>query len=375
MAYIVKEITSTKELKAFADFPNKLYKDSPYYVPGLLSDDINTFNWEKNPSFEYCEAKYWLAMDGNRIVGRVAGIINYKYIEIWKNKYARFGFIDFIEDYDVAKLLLDTVTDWAKNKGMEGLVGPLGFCDMDPEGMLTDGFDKVSTLTTIYNHPYYPEYMERYGLEKDVDWFEYKMKVDTIPDSLKEISKRVAEKYELHVYQPKSMKELVGKYGDAVFEMLNATYEHLYSVVPLTKKQIDAFIKQYLGLLTKDFIRLIVDKDGKLVSFGVGMPNMNDILIKHRGRLNPVSAVKMLRAMRAKHPKVIDLLLIATSEEYQKRGVNAMLLCEVYSYAKERGVEYFNLNPQLESNIKVRHSFKHFDVEHNKTRRCYIKKI
>lgn len=372
MSYTVHELKSTKELKAFADFPNKLYKDNPYYVPGLLSDDINTFNWEKNPSFEYCEAKYWFAMDGDKIVGRVCGIINYKYIEIWKNKYGRFGFIDFIEDYEVAKLLLDTVTEWAKEKGMEGIIGPLGFCDMDPEGMLVQGFDCESTLTTIYNHSYYPEYLERYGFEKDVDWFEYKMQIETIPEQLAQIAKRVQEKHDLHVYKPKSMKELVNKYGNEVFKLLNETYDHLYSVVPLTEKQIQSFIKQYMGLLTQDYIRLIVDKDENLISFGIGMPNMNDILKKYRGRLTPISAIKMLMAMKSKHPKVIDLLLIATRDDYQKKGVNAMLLCEVYGYAKERGVEYFNLNPQLESNIKVRHSFKHFNVENNKIRRCYI---
>lgn len=372
MKYTVHELKDTKELKAFADFPNKLYKDNPYYIPGLMSDDINTFNWEKNPSFEYCEAKYWFAMDGDKIVGRVCGIINYKYIEIWKNKYGRFGFIDFIEDYDVAKLLLDTVIAWVKEKGMDGIIGPLGFCDMDPEGMLVKGFDEVSTLTTIYNYSYYPEYLERYGFEKDVDWFEYKMQVVTIPDQMREIAKRVEEKYELRVYQPTSMKKLVKKYGHAVFELLNDTYGHLYSVVPLTERQIQAFIKQYMGLLTQDYVRLIVDKDDNLISFGIGMPNMNDILKKHNGRLNPISAIKMLMAMKSKHPKVIDLLLIATRDDYQKKGVNAMLLCEVYGFAKERGVEYFNLNPQLESNIKVRHSFKHFDVENNKVRRSYI---
>lgn len=372
MKYTVHELKDTKELKAFADFPNKLYKDNPYYIPGLMSDDINTFNWEKNPSFEYCEAKYWFAMDGNKIVGRVCGIINYKYIEIWKNKYGRFGFIDFIEDYDVAKLLLDTVIAWVKEKGMDGIIGPLGFCDMDPEGMLVKGFDEVSTLTTIYNYSYYPEYLERYGFEKDVDWFEYKMQVVTIPDQMREIAKRVEEKYELRVYHPTSMKKLVKKYGHAVFELLNDTYGHLYSVVPLTERQIQAFIKQYMGLLTQDYVRLIVDKDDNLISFGIGMPNMNDILKKHNGRLNPISAIKMLMAMKSKHPKVIDLLLIATRDDYQKKGVNAMLLCEVYGFAKERGVEYFNLNPQLESNIKVRHSFKHFDVENNKVRRSYI---
>ncbi len=372
MSYTVHELKSTKELKAFADFPNKLYKDNPYYVPGLLSDDLNMFNWEKNPSFDYCEAKYWFAMDGDKIVGRVCGIINYKYIEIWKNKYGRFGFIDFIEDYEVAKLLLDTVVAWVKEKGMDGIIGPLGFCDMDPEGMLVKGFDQVSTLTTIYNYEYYPEYLERYGFEKDVDWFEYKMKVESIPEQMSQIAKRVQEKHELRVYQPKRMKTLVKKYGHAVFELLNETYEHLYSVVPLTEKQIKTFTKQYMGLLTQDYVRLIVDKDDNLISFGVGMPNMNEILKKYDGRLTPVSAIKLLRAMRSKNPKVIDLLLIATRDDYQKKGVNAMLLCEVYGFAKDRGVEYFNLNPQLESNIKVRHSFKYFNIENNKVRRSYI---
>ena len=373
MSYTIHELTSTKELKAFADYPNKLYKNSPYYVPGVMSDDLNTFNWNKNPAFEYCEAKYWFAMDGKKIVGRICGIINHKYIEIWKHKYARFGFIDFIEDYEVAKLLLDTAVEWAKSKGMEGIVGPLGFCDMDPEGMLVSGFDEVSTLTTIYNYPYYPEYIEKYGFVKDVDWFEYKMKVNELPQTLVDISKRVEEKCNLRVYKAKSMKELASKYGEAVFNLLNNTYENLYSVVPLTPKQIKCFLKQYMGLLTKEYVRLIINENDELVSFGIGMPNLNKELIQCRGKLTPISAIKLLKAMRSKHPGVIDLLLIATHEDYQKKGVNAVLLCEVYNFAKEFNIEYFNLNPQLESNIKVRHSFKHFDVINNKTRRAYIK--
>ncbi len=375
MAYTIHEITSVKELKAFADFPNKLYKDNPYYVPGLLSDDLNTFNWEKNPAFEYCSAKYWFAMDGKKIVGRVAGIINYRYIMKWGNKFGRFGFIDFIEDYEVARLLLKTVEDWLISEGMEGMQGPLGFCDFDPEGMLVDGFDEESTLTTIYNHPYYPEYMERFGLSKDVDWFEYRMTVDTLPKTLEDIAKRVEERYKLRVFQPKNMKELRNKYGKEIFKLLNETYENLYCVVPLSEKQIDAFIDQYMGLLTHDYVRVIVNENDELISFGIGMPNLDKILKASNGRLTPISAIRMVKALKSKHPDVIDLLLIATREDYQKKGVNALLLCEVYNFAKSAGVDHLNLNPQLESNIKVRHSFKYFDVVHNKTRRSYFKAI
>lgn len=373
MSYTIHELTKISELKAFADFPNKLYKDNPYYVPGLLSDDLNTFNWKKNPAFEYCEARYWFAMDGDRIVGRVCGIINYKYIEIWKHKYGRFGFIDFIEDYAVAKLLLDTVSNWLQEKGMDGMVGPLGFCDFDPEGMLVDGFDQEGTLTTIYNYPYYPEYIERYGFKKDIDWLQNTMTIDDPPQIMFDMAKRVEEKHKLRVYKPKTMKELAAKYGEAVFHMLNDTYDELYSVVPLNERQIKCFIKQYMGLLTKDYVRLIVDENDELVSFGIGMPNLNKILIKYRGRLTPISAVKLLMAMRSKKPKVIDLLLIATRKDYQKKGVNAVLLCEVYNFAKGLGVEYFNLNPQLETNIKVLNGFKYFNVKHGVVRRSYIK--
>ncbi len=367
------EVKTRKDLKIFADFPNKLYKDNKNYVPGLLGDDINTFDPNKNPAFEYCEAKYWLAKnENNKVVGRIAAIINHKYVEKWGKKLGRFGFVDFVEDYSVAKALLDEAIAWLKENGMDGVVGPLGFCDMDPEGMLISGFDEEGTLTTIYNHPYYAEYVERYGFVKDVDWLEYRMTVDEIPETLRQISERAKTKYNLRVYQAKNIKQLEKEYGQKIFDLLNQAYEELYCVVPLTQKQIDSFIKQYISLLTLDYIRLIVDESGELVSFGIGMPNLSKILIKYRGRLNLFSALPLLKALKSKSPEVIDLLLIATREDYQRRGVNATLLCEMFDFAKSRGVKYFNLNPQLESNIKVRNSFKYFNVTNNKTRRGYI---
>lgn len=372
--YTVSEAKTRKELKIFADLPNKMYKGNPYYVPGLLGDDINTFDPNKNPAFEYCDARYWLAYDeSGKAVGRIAAIVNHKYVEIWGKKLGRFGFVDFIEDYDVARLLFDTAADWLYQQGMEGICGPLGFCDMDPEGMLVDGFDEEGTLTTIYNHPYYPEYTEKYGFVKDVDWFEYKMTVDTIPDTLYQLAERAKTRNDLRVYHPKNIKELKDRYANAIFNLLNETYDQLYSVVPLTQKQIDAFVAQYIELLTVDYLRLIIDKNDELISFGIGMPNLSAPLKKYSGRINIFSAIPLLKALYTKKPKVIDLLLIATREDYQRKGVNAVLLCEMFDYAKAKGVEYFNLNPQLETNIKVRNSFKYFNVEHNKTRRCYVK--
>lgn len=372
MGYSIVEVKNRRQLKEFADFPNKLYKDNVYFVPGLLSDDMATFDKNKNPAFEYCKAKYWLAKDENmRTVGRIAAIINEKHIEKFCEKAGRFGFVDFIEDYDVAKLLFDTACEWLKENGMESVIGPLGFCDMDPEGMLVEGFDEEGTLTTIYNHPYYPEYTQRYGFVKDVDWYEYRMTVDSIPDTLRQISQRALTKYNLRVYHARSLKELKDKYGQSLFELLNETYNDLYGFIPLTQKQIDAFISQYIELLTLDYLRLIIDENDELISFGIGMPSLSEPLKKYRGRLNLFSAIPLLKALKAKHPKTIDLLLIATREDYQRRGVNATLLCEMFDYAKSRGVENFNMNPQLESNIKVRNSFKYFNVTNNKIRRCY----
>lgn len=372
--YTIHEITDVKELKRFADYPNKIYEDDPYYVPGLLSDDINTFSWEKNPAYQYCEAKFWFAMDGTTIVGRICAIINHRYIEKWGHKYGRFGFIDFVERYEVAELLLDTACEWLKSKGMEGVQGPLGFCDLDPEGMLVDGFNERSTLVTIYNKPYYPKFIEQYGFTKDVDWFEYKMPVGKeFPKILNDIADRCLERTDLKVYKAKSMKELRSRYGEKIFELLNETYSDLYGVVELNDEQIQCFIKQYMGLLSYKYVRLIVNSKDELIAFGIGMPNLDDIMQKCRGRLTPVSAVKLLYQMRRRYPKVIDLLLIATRADYQKHGVNALLLREVFDFAFEHKIEYFNLCPELETNIKVTHGFKYFNVIHNKTRRSYIK--
>jgi len=367
----VVDTTSKSQLRKYADFPNKLYRDNPYYVPTLFGDDIKIFDREKNAAYEFCDSCCWLAYDekGN-IVGRIAAIINYQHEKHWGKKQGRFGFVDFIEDYEVAKLLLDTAREWLKQKGMESMIGPLGFCDMDPEGTLVDGFDKESTLTTIYNHPYYGEYFEKYGLTKDVDWFEYEMKVTRPPQVILDIAEQVKKRYKLSVYEPKSKKELKEKYGMKVFDLLNEAYAELYAVNPLSERQKKDFINQYLAILTKDYIKIIIDEKGELIAFGVGMPNLSSALKKSRGRLFPFGFIPLLKSLYGR-PEVVDLLLIATKPDYQKKGVNALLLKELYDYAVANSISYFNLNPQLETNIKVRSGFKHFDIHQNKTRRSY----
>ncbi|MCI5743650.1 MAG: N-acetyltransferase, partial [Bacteroides sp.] len=250
MAIIIKKVTSPKELKSFIRFNYELYKNNPYSVPDLYDDMLNTFSPEKNAAFEFCEADYFLAYKDNKLVGRVAAIINRRANETWNKKEVRFGWIDFIDDLEVSKALLATVEDWGRQRGMEAIVGPLGFTDMDAEGMLVEGFDQLGTMATIYNYPYYPEHMEKLGYEKEADWVEFKLTVpDKLPEKFVRISEIILQKYNLKI-KKLSRKELKEKnYGQRIFDLINEAYAPLYGYSKMTQRQIDQYIKMYLPLI------------------------------------------------------------------------------------------------------------------------------
>lgn len=376
MAIIIKKVTSPKELKTFIRFNYELYKNNPYSVPDLYDDMLNTFSPEKNAVFEFCEADYFLAYKDNKLVGRVAAIINRRANETWNKKEVRFGWIDFIDDLEVSKALLATVEEWGRQRGMEAIVGPLGFTDMDAEGMLVEGFDQLGTMATIYNYPYYPEHMEKLGYEKEADWVEFKLTVpDKLPEKFVRISEIILQKYNLKI-KKLSRKELKEKnYGQKIFDLINEAYAPLYGYSKMTQRQIDQYIKMYLPLIDLRMVSLVEDAEENLVAVGISMPSLSKALQKAKGRMLPFGWFHLLKALFIKKPKVLDLLLVGVKPEYQSKGVNALLFYDLVPVYQQMGFEYGESNPELELNKKVQAQWTAFESVQHKRRRAFKKNI
>ncbi|MBR2360149.1 MAG: N-acetyltransferase [Bacteroidaceae bacterium] len=374
----IKKVTTKKELKTFIRFNYELYKDNPYSVPDLYDDMVSTFTREKNPSFEFCEADYFLAYDDNgKVVGRVAAIINHRSNEAWETKNVRFGWIDFIDDTEVSKALLDTVAAWGKERGMTTMQGPMGFVDLDAEGLLIEGFDQLSTMATIYNYPYYQAHLEQYGLEKDNDWVEFKINIpDAIPDKMKRIADLISRKYGLHVKKLKDMKEVnEGNYGQKIFNLINDEYSHLYGYSRMSQKQIDQYVNMYLPILDLRMVTLIEDAEDNLVGVGVSMPSLSKALQKAKGKMLPFGWWHLLKALRFNRPKTLDLMLVAVKQEYQNKGVNSLLFTDLIPTYQALGFKDAESNPEMETNNKVQAQWEYFDTTQHKRRRAYKKNI
>lgn len=375
MSVVIREVIGKKELKKFVRFNIDLYKDNPYHVPGLIEEEMVTLDKKKNPAFEVCDAIYFLAYREGQIVGRIAGIINRRSNETWNQKYARFGFLDFIDDEEVVNALFEAVENWARRQGMQSIQGPMGFTDLDHEGMLIEGFDQLGTMATIYNYPYYPKHMERLGYTKDQDWHEFKIYIpEGIPEKHQRIGEIVKKKYGLKVMKFTRTKDIM-PYAQRVFETLNASYAPLYGFAQLTQKQIDYYINMYIPMLRLDLVTLIVrEEDDAVVGFGISLPSLTKALQKAKGRMFPFGWIHLLKALKTK-PKVVDLYLTGVLPEYQNKGVNALLFNDLIPVYKSVGTEYAESNPELESNNAVQAQWDYFKREHHKTRRAYIKKL
>ncbi|HET7839114.1 MAG TPA: GNAT family N-acetyltransferase [Rectinemataceae bacterium] len=374
MSLEIRRVENLRQLKAFIRFPYRIYGGDPCWVPPLDFDDLGTLRKDKNPAFEHCEAEYWIAYRDGSPVGRIAGIINHPANEKWGTKLARFGWIDFVEDFEVAEALLRTVEDWARSKGLEGVHGPLGFTDFDREGMLVEGFAELATLATNYNRPYYPQYLERLGYAKDIDWVEFQIATPSvIPEKVLRVQELIAKRSGIHLHEWKDKKELIGKWADDLFEILEEAYAHLYGTAPLTKRQVQAYIKTYLGFVDPRFTKIVVDKDGKLIGFGITMPSLSKALQKSRGRLLPFGWLHLMLALRK--PTVIDMYLIAVRPEYQSRGVVAFLMTSLNQAAIDAGVKVAESNPELETNVEVQSLWKGYEKRQHKRRRIYLKRL
>lgn len=377
MAVTIKKVTTKRELKRFIRFNYELYKNNPYSVPDLFDDMLNTFNKRKNAAFEFCEAEYFMAYKDGKLVGRVAAIINHKANQTWNKKDVRFGWIDFTDDTEVSKALIQAVEQWGKERGMTDIVGPLGFTDMDAEGMLIEGFDQLGTMATIYNYPYYPKHMEQMGFVKDADWVEYKLYVpDAIPDKHRRIADLIQRKYNLKIKKYTSGRKIAKDYGQAIFKLINEAYSQLYGYSALSQRQIDQYVKMYLPILDLRMVTLVTDQDDQLIAVGISMPSLSEALQKAHGRLLPFGWYYLLKALFFKRrAKILDLLLVAVKPEYQNKGVNALLFTDLIPVYQQLGFEYAESNPEMEQNSKVQAQWDYFRSEQHKRRRDFRKAI
>ena len=376
----IKRVETKKDLKDFIEFHYDLYEGNPYDAPNLYSDELNTLSRDKNAAFDFCEAEYFLALKEGKVVGRVAAIINNKANEKWEKKDVRFGWIDFIDDIEVSNALLKAVEDYGKEKGMTSIVGPLGFTDMDPEGMLTWGFDQLGTMATIYNYDYYPKHMEKLGgWEKDNDYVEYRLDVpETAPEKYTKIAEMVEKRYNLHARKLTKKEIFEGGYGKKLFDLINVTYSHLYGFSELTDRQIDQYVKMYFPLADLDLITVIEDgnKDNQLVGLAITIPSLTRALQKcRRGRLFPFGWWHLLRAIKFHKTEVVDLLLIGVLPEYRSKGANALVFADLIPRYVKYGFKWGETHVEMETNESVQSQWGPLDPTMHKKRRCYRKAI
>lgn len=369
----IVEVNSRKTKKAFASYSNQLYRTNPYYVPDLVSEQLKFFDPRYNPALKFCEARQYLAYDGEHLVGRIGAIVNHKSNLKWNQKYVRFTCFDFEDNLIISKKLMEAVAIWAAELGMEAIHGPLGFTDLDHQGMLVEGFDELDLFITNYNAPYYVAHMEALGFIKDVDWVECQLKLDECKAyRLSQIADHVAKRSSFKLIEFRSKKEIL-PWAKPVFELYNRAYAPLYGMTELAENQIDAYIKSFFGFVNPDFIKVVVDSSNQLAGFSIAMPSLSKAMQRSKGKLFPLGFLPILKAI--KQNDVLDLYLIAISPEHQNSGINALMLSSVMSTAKRYGMTHAESGPMLETNQKVQAQWKFFDVRQHRRRRVYIKKI
>ena len=376
-AVTIKKVEGKKDLKRFIEFSYELYKNHPYYVPDLYFDLKNTLS-DKNAALEFCERQAFLAERDGQVVGRVVAIINRKANEAWKRDAVRFGWIDFIDDREVSRALLEAVEQWGKERGMNEVQGPLGFTDMDPEGMLYEGFEELGTMSTSYNYPYYMDHMPPLGYVKDNDWIEYRLEVPRatgVPERLARVADIVQQKYDLKIMKFKTTKEIARAYGREIFEVLNEGMQVLYGYSLLSEKQIDQYVKMYLGVVDPKLVSCIADKDGRLIGTGICMPSLAKALQKCGGKLFPFGWYHLLKALKWKHDNHLDMLLIAVRPEWQARGVNALFFKDLLPIFISEGYDWCETSVEMETNMKVQQQWIYFERRIHKRRRCWMKKL
>ena len=376
MAVIISEVKTRKELKKFVQFGIDIFEGNEYFCPPLIFDELNTLDSKKNPAFDVCEAVYYLAYKDGKIVGRIAGIINKQANAHWNVKKVRFGWFDFIDDKEVSKALLDAVVAWGKSKGMDALNGPVGFTDLDHQGLLLEGYEHLSLMAALYNYPYYVEHFDAYGLTKEADWVEIRLNIpEVLPEKMTRVANMIKDRYKVKSTHVKNSKELIKRYGYSFFDLIDTAYQQLYNYSPLTEKQKKYYSDLYFPILNFDLVSLVVNENDELVGVGVAMPNISKELRKTKGKLFPFGWYHMLKALTAKQYESADLLLIAVRPDYQNKGVNSLLFTDQLPYYQKLKVKYASVTAILETSMKSMANFLIFDHEIYKRRRAYIKQI
>ena len=374
---IIKEVTTKADLRRFVDYPNVLYKDVKAYIPAIFEDDMDDWDPKKNPAFSYCEARNWLALRDGEVVGRIGAILSHRANETWNTKRMRFTQVDFIDDYEVSAALFAVVEDWARAKGCNQVHGPLGFCDLDREGMLVEGFDERSMCITYYNHPYYNDHLAALGYGKDTDWVENLL---TLPDAsdenaqkLSKLSERLLQRGKYHKVLLKSKKDITPRLFEQVFELINKAYAPLYGVVKISDNQVSKYAEKFMPVLSPDYICLVMNEQEEMVAFGACIPSLANALKRSHGKLFPFGWYHVLRAQ--KNTDALDMLLIAVDPQLQGRGLNVIVMDHILKGAQKNGITLAETGPTLETNDKVQSQWKFFEHRQHKRRRCYIKDL
>lgn len=393
----IRQVKTKKDLDLFIDFYYDLYRNSEYAVPFMRFDEVGTLRKDKNPSFEFCDAEYFLAYRDSKVVGRVAAIINHRANEQWQKKQVRFGWFDFVDDMNVSKALLQAVEEYGRQHGMTEIVGPLGFTDMDREGMMIEGFNRLATAYVIYNYPYYPRHIEAIGgYEKDNDWMEYRIKVPEItPEKFAKTAQMIERRYNLHVHKFTSKELLRQGMGRKVFEILNETYKDLYDFQKLSERQIDQLVNDYIKKADLNLVTAIVDKNyadndacndvdaneiktlrGKMVGFGISFPSFAKALQKTKnGKLFPFGWWHLLKILKWHKTDTVDLLLIGVLPEYRTKGANALIFSDLIEQYRQYGFKWAEAMPQMEANTKMRNQWQYLESEIHRRRRCFKKNL
>ncbi len=380
MAIEIRKVESRKDLKRFVEFHYDLYQGNEYDVPTLFSDDMTTLDKKKNAAFDFCEADYFMAFQDGKLVGRVAAIINHKANEKWQRKSVRFGWIDFIDDLEVSRALLNAVETYGREHGMEEMIGPLGFTDFDPEGMLIEGFEELGTMATIYNFPYYPKHMEQLGFVKDNDYVEFKIFVPKeVPEKMVRISEMIMNRYNLRVRKLTKKEIFEEGMGHQIFALINETFKDLYGFSELSERQVDQYVKMYFPYADLNLIPIVEDwstEEHKLVGVGITIPSLSRALQKcRRGRLLPFGWWHVLRALKMHKTNIVDLEMIGVLPEYRSKGVNALMFYDLIPWYNKYGIEWGESQVEMETNENVQGQWSYFHTEHHKRRRCFKKEL
>jgi len=376
MSVEIKEVTTRRQLREFVNYPERLYRDNPYYVPPLVFDQMDTLDQKKGAAQDFCKSKLYLAYKDGKPAGRVAAIVNELANKQWDHKEVRFGWYDFINDREVSRALMDKVEEFGRQHGMESVVGPLGFTDFDPEGLLVEGFDQMSTMALIYNYPYYVDHIEAMGFGKDADWIEYKVYLpEVFPERVGRMANIVQERANVHLKQLN--RKLVRKedYGHKIFKLINECYKDLYNFTVLPDKMAEKYLGFYLDILDLKFVSIVENEKDEIVAFGITMPSIAKALQKSRGKLFPFGWWYLMRSLFIKREEGVEMLLVGVRPDYRNSGVNTLVQADVFRKYTEAGMKWAESNAILETNIKNQGQFKEFEHDCKKRRRSYIKKL